>query len=168
MRSPISASIRSYSRCTSQRSTCRSSSRTRNVDLWIDVAANDIAADFKRLTKGGAGAHERVQHRRGVTVLLIEGRPFIIAWLNGMDDVRTENRTQPLSPPLVQAVNRSINLLAPALFLRKAADLDVRVCHCPTASLTSVAGWDFRRQALNLCSVPAEGLGSVPIRMSLL
>lgn len=101
-------------------------------------------------------------------MLLIEGKPFVVAWLDGMNNIRTEDGSQPLRPPFVQVINGPINLFAPTLLLRKTANLNVWIRHWITASLTLVKGCDFSLQALNLCSVPADGLGSVLILMSLL
>ena len=82
----------------------------------IDVAANRVGTELERFAQGGAAAHERIEHHSvfqpGVSV---EG----VEHVGSRRRERTKNdgsknRSQAMCPPLVDVVDRTVDLLAPA------------------------------------------------------
>ena len=125
------------------------SNTNRSVGNRIDVAANCGATELLRLSHRGAASHERVEHNQARQVeRLVEEVHHGSAARNGSrNDRRPKHRSQPLRPPLVYVVHRSMDLFPPALDLRDVAHLLERKSVLYRASTSAREQWLTIRSA---------------------
>ena len=90
----------------------------------VDIPAYDPGTEFGGFSQRGSTSHERVKNDQALqTDRSIEGVKDIgPGRCQGSENNRPKNRAQPLRPPFVNVVERTIDLFPPAFQLRDVAD----------------------------------------------
>lgn len=90
----------------------------------VDIAAYDPGPEFGGFSQRGSTSHKRVKNNQALqTNRSIEGVQDIGSGrCKGSENNRPKNRAQPLCPPFVNVVERTIYLFPPAFQFRDVAD----------------------------------------------
>src|SRR4051812_34789089 len=91
----------------------------------INVAAYDARPEFQRLPKSGPASHEGVKDNSVVeTCLPVESLSSVCAFGSQRTDHNRSKRTaEAMCPPLVDVVQRPVDLFSPAFDLAKIAEV---------------------------------------------
>jgi hypothetical protein len=91
----------------------------------VYISTNSAKAKFQRFTDSGSAAHERVENCPAACLTgLIEELEHVGAGrARSADEDSAEYGAEPLSPPLVNVVDRAVDLLPPALGFSDLADV---------------------------------------------